>query len=114
MSATLSSPSDGELFGRSPAAQASRATGSDPYDGASGLPEIIGEAEDALGGLSLDAIRSVAHRQLVGSTVVACLIAAVAAFSAARSLGPPGRAAVAIEQQAGFVGPSESIATPKR
>jgi hypothetical protein len=38
----------------------------------------------------------------------------VAAFSAARSLGPPGRAAIAIEQQAGFVGPSESIATPKR
>jgi hypothetical protein len=115
MSATLSNPSDRDFFGRSPAAHAGRATVSEPYEGVSELSDVgIGEAEEAFAGLSLGAIQSVAHRQLVGSTIVACVIAAVAAFAAARSMGPPGRAVITVQQQAPAVGPSDAIATRKR
>ena len=75
MSATLSSPSDDEIC------------------------ELGAEkAEEAFDRLSLGAIQSVAHRQLVGSTILACVIAAFAAFAAVRSMGPPQRMLTAIDQ----------------
>jgi hypothetical protein len=75
MSATLSSPSDDEI----------RELGAE-------------KAEEAFDRLSLGAIQSVAHRQLVGSTILACVIAAFAAFAAVRSMGPPQRMLTAIDQ----------------
>jgi hypothetical protein len=78
------------------------------------LPEgAVGEVEDDLGDLSFGAIQSVAHRQLVGSTIVACIIAAVAALTALRAIGPtryaPAQIITAIEQT-----PSQHVMTLKQ
>jgi hypothetical protein len=73
----------------------------------------VGEEEGDPGGLSFGAIQSVAQRQLVGSTIVACIIATVAALTALRAVGPtryaPDQIFTAIEQT-----PSQHVVTLKQ
>lgn len=120
MSAALSSPSDSNLFDqRSPAPLALRTRGFEPLDAVLVLRDgEVGEVEDDLGGLSFGASQSVAHRQLVGSTILACIIAAVAALTALRAIGPTRYPSdhmfTAIEQASPSAAASQHIVTLKQ
>jgi hypothetical protein len=120
VSAALSSLSDNELFDRRSAAPfALRTREFEPLDDVLVLRHAeVGEVEDDLCGLSFGAIQSVAHRQLVGSTILACIIAAVAALAALRAIGPTRYPSdhmfTAIEEQIPLATSSEHIVTLKR
>jgi hypothetical protein len=120
VSAALSSLSDSDLFEpRSPTPLALRTSGFEPLDDVLDPRDAeVGEVEDDLDGLSFGAIQSVAHRQLVGSTILACIIAAVAALAALRAVGPtrypPGQMFTAIEQASPSTAPAQHIVTLKQ
>jgi hypothetical protein len=120
VSAALSSLSDGDLFDqRSLTPLALRTRGFEPLDDALDLRDAgVGEVEDDLDGLSFGASQSVAHRQLVGSTILACIIAAVAALTALRAVGPARYPSdhmfTAIEQASPSAAPSQHFVTLKQ
>ena len=120
MSAALSSLSDNELFDRRSAAPfALRTREFEPLDDVLVLRDAeVGEVEDDLCGLSFGASQSVAHRQLVGSTIIACIVAAVAALAALRAVGPtrypPGQMFTVIEQASPSTAPAQHIVTLKQ
>jgi hypothetical protein len=119
VSAALSSPSDSDVFDqRSPALLALQTRGFEPLDDVLALRDTeVGEGEDDLDGLSFGASQSVAHRQLVGSTIVACIIVAVAALAALRAVGPTRNAAgqmfTGLEQTSPSTAPSQHFVTLK-
>jgi hypothetical protein len=89
---------------------------------ASGFDEPeFSHGEDAIGGvgLSVGAVQSVARRQLIGSIVVALLIAAVASIAALQTMDSvattaPAHGFAVIQQPTFMILPDQHIAATKR
>ena len=88
---------------------------------ASGFDEPESHGEDAIGrvGLSVGAVQSVARRQLIGSIVVALLIAAVAGIAALKPISSvattaPAHGFAVIQQPTFMTLPDQRISATKR